>query len=423
MTERGLLLSNLPSPPKERKSISIVRFALLDLSRRRRPSAESPTFRRGTGLRGLRSRIAFPNCRFAVFKTLKSDEDLFAETTMSFGEHLEELRVCLWKAVVGLVLGFFIGLMLGKPAVLLIQAPLEKALDTYYTKLTLKRITEDLGDPKSPLWKYRDQYDVDKLKLGVERGMIFETRYFDLDELSRALGIVRSQPAAEVKPTAEPAKPAEASTVEADRAFDRLVPLLSWQSKKDDDRTRPTSLSAQEAFMIWIKAAFVVGVLVSAPWVFFQIWTFVASGLYKHERKYVYTFLPFSLGLFFLGAATAYLFVFEPVLNFLFEFNEWLGIHPDPRMNEWLGFVLLLPLGFGISFQLPLVMLFVERIGVFTAKDFIEKWRIAVLAIFVISAVLTPADPYSIFLMAVPLTFLYFGGILMMKYLPRSASS
>lgn len=372
-----------------------------------------------------------------MFKTLKSDEDLFAETTMSFGEHLEELRVCLWKAVVGLVIGFFIGLALGKTAVELIQAPLKAALDTYYTKQTIKRITEDLGDPESPLWKYRDQYDVEKLKFGVEHGMIFETRYFDLDELSRAMGIIRSEgkPAEEPKPSVEAAKPnveavkpgeepkksTDAKDAEIKKKFDRLVPLLSWQSKKDDDRTRPTTLSAQEAFMIYIKAAFVVGVLLSAPWVFFQIWTFVASGLYKHERKYVYTFMPFSLGLFFLGAATAYLFVFEPVLNFLFEFNDWLGIHPDPRISEWLGFVLLLPLGFGISFQLPLVMLFIERIGIFTANDFLEKWRIAVLAIFVISAVLTPADPYSIFLMAVPLTFLYFGGILMMKYLPKSA--
>lgn len=336
---------------------------------------------------------------------LKTDDDLFAETTMSFGEHLEELRVCLWKAVVGLVLGFFIGLMLGKSAVELIQRPLTIALDEYYTRLTIKRISEDLGDPNSPLSSHKGDYDLEKLKYGVEHGMIFETRYVDVTELARALGVTPPKSAA--------------ATGTVDQAFDNLVPLLSWQSKKDDDRTRPTSLSAQEAFMIWVKAAFVVGVLISAPWVFFQIWTFVASGLYKHERKYVYTFLPFSLGLFFLGAATAYLFVFEPVLNFLFEFNEWLGIHPDPRMSEWLGFVLLLPLGFGVSFQLPLVMLFIERIGVFTAKDFIEKWRIAVLAIFILSAVLTPADPYSIFLMALPLTFLYFGGILLMKYLPR----
>ena len=156
------------------------------------------------------------------------------------------------------------------------------------------------------------------------------------------------------------------------------------------------------------------------PWVFYQIWNFVASGLYPHEKKYVHLFLPFSLGLFLLGAATAYLFVFKPVLGFLLTFNSSLGVDPDPRISEWLGFVLLMPLGFGVSFQLPLVMLFLERIGVFNIRSYMEKWRIAVLVIFIISAILTPADPYSILFMAVPLTFLYFGGILLCYFLPKS---
>ena len=82
--------------------------------------------------------------------------------------------------------------------------------------------------------------------------------------------------------------------------------------------------------------------------------------------------------------------------------------------------MLLLPLGFGISFQLPLVMLFLERIGVFGVADYFKKWRIAVLVIFILSAVLTPADPYSLLLMACPVTLLYFFGILLCKYLPRS---
>ena len=128
----------------------------------------------------------------------------------------------------------------------------------------------------------------------------------------------------------------------------------------------------------------------------------------------------FSIALFLVGAATAYLFVFAPVLDFLFGFNQQLGIDPDPKISEWLGFVLLLPLGFGVSFQLPLVMLFLERIGVFTVRDYLEKWRISVLVIVVVSAVLTPADPYSIFFMAVPLVFLYFGGIALARFLPKT---
>lgn len=175
--------------------------------------------------------------------------------------------------------------------------------------------------------------------------------------------------------------------------------------------------------MIWFKASFVVGIVLSSPWVFYQIWSFVAAGLYPHEKKYIHVFLPFSLGLFLAGAALAYLFVFQPVLAFLLGINGTLGFDTEPRITEWLGFVIFLPLGFGVSFQLPLVMLFLERIGVFTAEAYVSRWRIAILVIVILSAVLTPADPYSIFLMAVPLVLLYFGGVLLCRWLPRIGAS
>jgi len=110
------------------------------------------------------------------------------------------------------------------------------------------------------------------------------------------------------------------------------------------------------------------------------------------------------------------------VLEFLFSFNRLMNIDPDPRISEWLGFVLFLPIGFGISFQLPLVMLFLERIGIFTVKAYLSSWRVAVLVIFVIAMFLTPADPTSMMLMAAPLTVLYFGGILLCTFLPKNRS-
>jgi sec-independent protein translocase protein TatC len=201
-----------------------------------------------------------------------------------------------------------------------------------------------------------------------------------------------------------------------------LSPLFLWHRISDDQRIRLIGLNAQEAFLIWVKAALIVGLVLASPWVFWQIWTFVAAGLYPHEKRYVHVFLPFSLGLFLLGASVAFLFVFEPVLDFLLSFNRSMGVDPDPRISEWLGFVLILPLGFGVSFQLPLVMLFLERIGIFDTKVYVEKWRVAILVIFVVAMVLTPADPYSMLLMAVPLTFLYFGGVLLCKYLPKGRS-
>ena len=111
--------------------------------------------------------------------------------------------------------------------------------------------------------------------------------------------------------------------------------------------------------------------------------------------------------------------MFPIVLKFLFAFNARLGIDPDPRISEWLSFAIFLPLGFGLSFQLPLVMLFLERIGVFNVTKYLAKWRMAVLVIFIVSMVLTPADPLSMLAMAMPLVTLYFLGVLLCKYFPR----
>jgi sec-independent protein translocase protein TatC len=171
-----------------------------------------------------------------------------------------------------------------------------------------------------------------------------------------------------------------------------------------------------------MKAALVTGVMLASPWIFLQIWNFVAAGLYPHEKNYVYLYLPFSMLLFLSGAALAFFFVFEPVLQFLFTFNDSMNIGIDARISEWLSFVLILPLGFGISFQLPLVMLFLNRIGVLSIGVYTAKWRIAVLVIIILSAILTPADPISLLLMACPLTVLYFLGIGLCKWMPSHKS-
>ena len=194
-----------------------------------------------------------------------------------------------------------------------------------------------------------------------------------------------------------------------------LVPLVIWE----DTEVKPQSLTATEPFMIWIKAGVVSGLILASPFVFVQLWSFVAAGLYGHERKYVYLYMPISMLLFFAGIGLAFFFVFEPVLDFLFTFNAQMGIEPIPRVNDWLSFVMFLPLGFGLAFQLPLLMLFFNRIGVFEIEAYLSKWRVAIMVIFFLSMLLTPADPISMILLAVPLTLLYFAGIAMCKWMPQ----
>lgn len=193
-----------------------------------------------------------------------------------------------------------------------------------------------------------------------------------------------------------------------------LVPLEIWQSFTEGTQ----ALSPHEVFMVWMKAAIVTGVIIAAPWVFYQLWMFVAAGLYPHEQKYVYIYLPLSMLLFVFGVCLAFFFVFAPVLQFLFSFNASMGIKPQLRIGEWLSFVLFLPLGFGIAFQLPLVMLFLQRIGLVTNELYISHWRISIMIISVLSMMLTPADPISMLMLGVPLTLLYFFGIALCRWMP-----
>ncbi|MDA0659429.1 MAG: twin-arginine translocase subunit TatC [Planctomycetota bacterium] len=344
-----------------------------------------------------------------------SNDDLFESSKMTFGEHLEELRGSLVRALLGLAIGTVIGLLFATRVVHWIEEPLKAALDRFYSNQSIHQLEREYGKLDESLL-----VRIEKEKL------TFERKYVERSQWRRLLG----EDASSEKPAADPesqAPPVQIDTVQplptsavitGTPNLDDLVPIHFWSFQNN----RISAFAVTEVFMIWMKAGFVAGFILSSPWVFYQIWGFVAAGLYPHEKQYVYTFFPVSIGLFLSGAALAYFFVFSYVLDFLFGFNLMVNIDPEPRISEWLGFVLLLPIGFGLSFQLPLLMFVLERVGIVSLEMYLEKWRLAVLAIFFISMVLTPSEPISMLMMAVPLTFLYFGGIGMCKWMPRPRS-
>src|SRR5690606_10182393 len=127
----------------------------------------------------------------------------------------------------------------------------------------------------------------------------------------------------------------------------------------------------------------------------------------------VYLYGTLSGVLFLVGVVFSFYLVFPFVLKFLLGFFELLGIQPQIRLSEWISMAVTLPLLFGISFQLPLVMLFLERLSIFAVTDYREKRRMAILVIAVLSMFLTPADPISMLMMMFPLIALYELGIVL----------
>jgi sec-independent protein translocase protein TatC len=340
------------------------------------------------------------------------EEDLFAESTMTFGEHLEELRKCLWKALLGLMVGFAVGLYFGTTVVNLIQQPVTDALGRYYqqeskTKLH-EKVEKETADPEKAK-EIKRQTDV----LFDENRMLADEVYLNPAEFAAQLKLTypegfKNLP--DLKKLENPQNPGG------------MMRLTLWHRMQDDSRLRTKSFSTQETFGIYIKASLLVGAILSSPWILYQMWLFVGAGLYPHEKKYVHLYLPMSVGLFLFGASVAFFFAFGRVLDFLLQFNHWTGIDPDPRISEWLSFAMILPLGFGAGFQLPIVMFFLERVGVFSVENYLKQWKISVLAIVIVAAILTPPDPYSMMFLAVPLVFLFFGGILLCKMVPRKKS-
>ena len=337
------------------------------------------------------------------------NEDIFQESTMTFGEHLEELRACLFKAIYGLAIGCGIGLLVGGPLTRFIQTPVRNALIAFYEQQAATKAQEQLEQLRQAGYSLPGDFG-DLKTIMTANGLTFEEVYVNPKEILQQLG------------KGKPGKPALAPPPVAGGEFSNkdLAPIFLWRKIADDPRTRLNSMSFQEPFSIYLKASLLAGAVLSSPWVFYQIWLFVAAGLYPRERRYVYIYLPFSVVLFLAGVSLAFFGVFQPVLRFLLGFNASQQIDPVLRFNEWMGLLLLLPLGFGIAFQLPLVMLFLERIGVVTIATYLSSWRVAILAMFIVAMTLSPSgDPWSMLLLAVPLIVLYYGGVMLCRYMPR----
>ena len=339
-------------------------------------------------------------------------KDLFDDSVMTFGEHLEELRTRLIYSIYGLVIAMFFTLIFGEQIVLFLREPVDAALERAQRRAVVKKlqVTDDvkgyslirtMWDGLKNQWAPPSTPPVEETKAKPE-----SERTIEIEFPAKAL-LERLH---ELAPNAFPSPPDELrdQTIKLPASSDAFVDIRTRLKKINE----PVTLNVQEAFITYMKVAFISGFVVSSPWIFYQMWLFVAAGLYPHERKYVYVYLPMSIALFFIGAAFCFYAVFPTVLDFLLGFNERMGITPQIRISEYVSFAVMLPVVFGISFELPLVMLFLHKVSIFQVKDYREKRRMAILVIAVLSMMLTPTtDPMTMFMMMAPLLALYEVGI------------
>ena len=338
---------------------------------------------------------------------MATDKDLFDDSTMTFGEHLEVLRIHLIRALLGLSVCVIGALAYGEDLVKMIRYPVDQAL----RRANFVSMVED-NVKEFSFWEtlkhqiFPPDTSAATESLKAEPLTREQRRTIELQISAHELADQLHQAAPQRYPAADDDLKSKLLTLHA--ASDVFLQFRTGIEKMD----RPVTLNVQEAFVTYMKVSFVAGLIIASPWVFYQLWLFIAAGLYPHERKYIYTYLPMSLVLFLGGVAFCFYAVLPTVLDFLLGYNARIELTAQIRISEWISFAIMLPLMFGISFQLPMIMLFLAKINLFTVDHYLKQWRMAVLAIAIISMLLTPTpDPLTMLLMMVPLLLLYGLGV------------
>jgi sec-independent protein translocase protein TatC len=180
-------------------------------------------------------------------------------------------------------------------------------------------------------------------------------------------------------------------------------------------------LGPADGFVSYMNICLVAGIIIASPWIFYQLWMFISAGLYKNEKRYVYMVVPFSSVLFIAGSLFFIFFVAPVTLQVLVAFNkDFLGVDSNFTFQKYISLITLMMLAFGISFQTPLVIFFLNKFGLVSVQALRKSRRYAILVIFFVAAAVTPgSDMFSLFSLAIPLYLLYEFGILLSYFASR----
>lgn len=297
---------------------------------------------------------------------------------MSFGDHLDELRRRLLRSVIALAV------------CVLALVPFKNEVTNVYVK------------PYRDMWKagFDDYY--------AEREAEAAAKGFDnLHPLRQESLLFLRQWGAQIRAGTYPIE--EAHQIAEQGGFRVPYNLVS--------------LGGIEDFWTFMAASLLFAAVIAAPYVLYQIWAFVGAGLYKRERRVVMKYVPFASALLITGVLFGYLVVVPYGLFYLIKIMDFGNVQPVLAVSQYFSFLLTLTVALGFVFQMPLLMLALQKVGLVTHEAWRKNWRYVVLIFFIVAAVLTPPDPFTQLMMAGPMVLLYILGLVLTGRASRAKPS
>ncbi len=325
-----------------------------------------------------------------------ADQDPIESTRMTLGEHLDELRVRLIRGTAAVLVIFVVSWFFKGQVAEIVLAPAEQKAIPWLNELIFERETEALVEDGLPT--------AEALREIFTEGPWLETVKARLKEVNTAAG----------------PDPDEEELQASLLAVFRQEGIVGSEHLEHRIENKLRADAAAGGFMFYLRVCFYAALFIGGPFLIWQIWAFIAAGLYKHERRYVYSYAPFSMLLFLSGVVFGYFYMVPYAQYFLAE----MGIENfryDFRLEIYLNFFTKLSLGLGIVFQLPILMLGLTRMGIAEPAHFNRYRGHFWIGSLVMAAILTPPDPYTQLMMAGPMALLYELGLLLARIGHRMA--
>lgn len=346
---------------------------------------------------------------YLLKKIIQLRENSHPDHEKPFLEHLEDLRVMITRVILTLVIAMVVCFVFQKQLMEILRRPVEQVW-IHQVEAKLPGKAESAPKPLDvDLWEQAKQAERAAVALEpTAREAFYKACGPDLAFHTRSVALLR---ATLVLPEDKRADFLAGLSLPKDLAKQVRVLLESAPSPDIDSRGNLRLMSAlrpTETFMLSMKLSFFAGIVVSFPLLLMFVLQFVLPGLHMHERRLLWPALLVGFGLFLAGVFFAYYVVLPRALEFFYEWSGSLGVSNDWRIGEYISFATQFTLLFGLSFELPVVVMVLVKLGLLTYETMSKTRSYAVLAIFVTAAVLTPTpDAFTLMLMALPMLVLY----------------